>query len=154
MLADYTALLAVIVAGEAFGVGGIAVAALGAMHIFNLPAALAEAAAVAKSAHTVGAEPAEAAKLILGDIMAFVAAQTVPAVIYIAILAGETLRAVVCQFIASAAFAAMGSQITRSVCTLFAAGTAGAAAIIVPMVMVAHPAVLTVLIICVNVGCG
>ena len=58
-----------------------------AVHIFNFPTALAEATAVAKTAHTVCADPAGATKLLLGGIVAFVATKTVPTVVYVAFLA-------------------------------------------------------------------
>ena len=80
LLADKTAFLAVIVSAKALGVGAIAVIALLAVHIFNLPAGLAKAAAVAKTAHAIGAEPAIAAKLTLGGIVALLTAHTVIAV--------------------------------------------------------------------------
>ena len=45
-------------------IGAVAVAALLAVHQLQLPTTLAEAAAVAKTAHTVGAEPTVTAQFI------------------------------------------------------------------------------------------
>lgn len=61
LLADHTALLAVQVGVGANIISAVAVSALFTVHKLKLPAALAEAAAVAKTAHTVLAEPADTA---------------------------------------------------------------------------------------------
>ena len=97
-----------IVSEGTFFIGGVAVTTLHAVHIFGIPAALAETAAVAQSAHTVRAEPAVAAKVILSDIIAIVTAKTVPTVIHIAILAAKTFAAIVRQLVTGTAFAAVG----------------------------------------------
>ena len=93
LLAKHTAFLAVIVSEGALLVGSIAVPTLGAVHIFRFRAFLAEAAAIAKASHTVGTAPTHAAKLLLGDVVAFVTVKTVPTVACVAILAHAALAA-------------------------------------------------------------
>ena len=61
LLADDAALLAVEVAVGANIISTVAVSALVTVHQLQLPTTLAEAASIAKTAHTVGAEPAVAA---------------------------------------------------------------------------------------------
>ena len=80
--------------------------------------------------------------------MAFVTAKTVPTVIDIAILAAKAYGTIVCQLVAGAALAAVGEYITASVGTFFTAGAAQTAAILIPVVMVAKPALHAVLVTC------
>ena len=64
LLTDDTAFLTVIVSKVTLCIRSVAVAALLAVHIFQFPASLAEAAAVAKTAHTVSTEPTVTAQFI------------------------------------------------------------------------------------------
>ena len=64
LLADDATFFAVIVSKVTLCIRTVAVAALLAVHIFEFPASLAEAAAVAQTAHTVSTEPTEAAQFI------------------------------------------------------------------------------------------
>jgi hypothetical protein len=64
LLTDDTAFFAVIVSKVTLCIRSVAVAALLAVHIFQFPASLAEAAAVAQTAHTVSTEPTVTAQFI------------------------------------------------------------------------------------------
>ena len=93
LLADNTALLAMQISKLTDIIRAVAVAAFLAMHQLKLPTAFAEAATVAKAAHTVSTEPTVAAQFILLVYIALAAAETMPAFINIAIFAGHTLKA-------------------------------------------------------------
>ena len=108
LLTDDTAFLTVIVSKVTLCIRSVAVAALLAVHIFEFPAPLAEAAAVAKTAHTVSTEPTVTAQFIFRGVVAFVTAKAVPTVIDIAILAATACGTIVCQLVAGAALAAVG----------------------------------------------
>jgi hypothetical protein len=108
LLAKHTAFLAVIVSEGALLVGSIAVPTLDAVHVFRFRAFLAEAAAIAKAAHAVCAAPTYAAKIILGDVVAFVAVQTVPTVACVAILAHAALAATLQISVAGTALVTVG----------------------------------------------
>ena len=64
LLTDDTAFFTVIVSKVTLCIRSVAVAALPAVHIFEFPASLAEAAAVAQTAHTVSTEPTVTAQFI------------------------------------------------------------------------------------------
>ena len=64
LLTDNTAFLTVIVSKVTLCIRSVAVAALLAVHIFDFPAYLAEAATVAKTTHTVSTEPTVTAQFI------------------------------------------------------------------------------------------
>ena len=64
LLTDNTAFFAVIVSKVTLCIRSVAVAALLAVHIFDFPAYLAEAATVAKTTHTVSTEPTVTAQFI------------------------------------------------------------------------------------------
>ena len=64
LLTDHTAFLTVIVSKVTLCIRSVAVAALLAVHIFEVPAPLAEATAVAQTAHTVSTEPTVTAQFI------------------------------------------------------------------------------------------
>ena len=64
LLTDDTAFFTVIVSKVTLCIRSVAVAALLAVHIFQFPASLAEAAAVAKTTHTVSTEPTVTAQFI------------------------------------------------------------------------------------------
>ena len=64
LLTDDTAFFTVIVSKVTLCIRSVAVAALPAVHIFEFPASLAEAAAVAKTTHTVSTEPTVTAQFI------------------------------------------------------------------------------------------
>ena len=64
LLTDNTAFLTVIVSKVTLCIRSVAVAALLAVHIFQFPAPLAEAAAVAQTAHTVSTEPTVTAQFL------------------------------------------------------------------------------------------
>ena len=64
LFADDATFFAVIVSKVTLCIRTVAVAALMAVHIFNFPTALAEATAVAKTAHTVSTEPTVTAQFI------------------------------------------------------------------------------------------
>ena len=123
-----------------------------AVHIFNFPTALAEATAVAKTAHTVCADPAGATKLLLGGIVAFVATKTVPTVVYVAVIAQTALGATLQLFVAGTALVTVGEQAALRAGTIDTARATHTAAVFVPMVMVAEPAVHTIFVGSVNVN--
>lgn len=93
LLTYNTALLTVVKAEGTLLGGAVAVAALCAVHIFDSKTVFAEAAAVTETAHTVAAESAGAAKLLLREKVTFTATEAVPAVACVAILAGHTFEA-------------------------------------------------------------
>ena len=145
LLADNTALLAMQISILTDIIRAVAVAAFLAMHQLKYPTAFAEAAAVAKAAHTVSTEPTVAAQLILLVYIALAAAETMPALVNIAIFAGHTLKAENSFRTASAAFVTVAGCETQHVGAIETASAAGTAAIFVPVVMAAEPAFHTVL---------
>ena len=80
LLANNATLLTVIVPKSTFFVGAVTVAALSTVHIIRFRAFLTEAAAVAKSAHTVCTAPAYTAKIIFHYVVTFVTLETVPTI--------------------------------------------------------------------------
>ena len=144
LLADNTALLAMLITKLTDIIRAVAVAAFLAMHQLKYPTAFAEAAAVAKAAHTVSTEPTVAAQLILLVCIALAAAETMPALINIAIFAGHTLKAENRFEKALTAFVTVGFGKAYRICAINTACTA-LAAILIPMVVVAVPAFHTVL---------
>ena len=147
LLTDHTAFLTVVKAEGTFLGGTVAVAALCAVHIFDPKAAFAEAAAVTEAAHTVGAEPAVAAKLLLRVDVTFTATEAVPAVIYVALLAGHTVEAKDGLAEAGSAFVTVGFHKAVRTGTFDTAGAAHSAAVFVPVIVVTVPAVHTVLVV-------
>lgn len=125
-------------------ISAVAVTAFVTVHKLDLPAALAEATAVAKTAHTVLTEPAFAAKIILLVNLTFSTAHTVPAVTYVALLTCHTFKAENGIFKASTAFVTVRLGKAHGICTLNTAGTAHTAAVLVPMVVTSVPAIHTV----------
>lgn len=126
--------------------GGITVLTFGAMYAtVQFLAAYAKAAIVAKSAHTAFAEPALAAKGFFIRKVTIVTAQTMPAVVYVAILAGHTITAPYRIRKAFATFVTVRCDKTACIGTLCAAIAAGSAHILIPMVMAAAFAVPSVL---------
>lgn len=152
LLADDTAFLAVEIIEGADVVGAVAVAALVAVHQFELPAALAEAAAVAEAAHAVGTEPAVAAKLLLLVHFTFAAAKTVPAFVDIARLTGHAIQTENSFLKACAALIAVGCDKTFGIVIINTARAAHAAAPTVVMVMTTVPALHTILVVCVDLS--
>ena len=108
LLTENAAFLTVKISILADIVGTVAIAALLAMHQFQFPAALTEAAAVTQAAHTIRTEPAIAAKLILPINIAFTTAQAVPAFVDIAVFTGHTFQTKNRVLEACSAFIAVG----------------------------------------------
>lgn len=148
LLADNTALLAMQISKLTDIIRAVAVAAFLAMHQLKFPTAFAEAAAVAKAAHAVAAEPTQTAKFILTIYMAFVAAETMPALVNIAIFAGHTIKAENRFRKACSAFVAVCFDKALRICAIVTASTAHTAAILIPMVVVAIPTFHTVFPCC------
>jgi len=77
------------------------------------------------------------------------APQTMPAIIHIAVLAGAAFRTEIAGFAeARAALVAVRGYKAVRAGAFGTAGTAGAAHILVPMIVIADPALTAVLIIC------
>jgi len=141
LLTNNAAFLAVEVLVGANIISAVAVAALVTVHKLDLPVALTEAAAVTKTAHTVLTEPAFAAKIILLVNLTFATAHTVPAVTYVTLLTRHAFKAENGIFKASTALVTVRLGKAHGICTLNTAGTAHTAAVLVPMVVVAVPAI-------------
>ena len=133
-------------------IGGVAVAALGTVHIIRFRAFFTETATVAKSARTVGAAPAYTAKIIFHYVVTFVTIETVPTVIDIAILAHTALGATLQLFVAGTALVTVGEQETICAGTFGTAGAAHTATVFIPVVMAAEPAFHTVFPVCEDRG--
>lgn len=147
LLTDDAAFLAVKIIERADVVGSVAVAALVAVHQLDLPAALTEATAVAKTAHAVCAEPALTAQLLLGIYVTFTASHTVPAITNVALLAGHAIQAKNSFLKAGTALIAVSCDEALGIIILNTAGAAHTAAPAVVMVVVAVPAFHTVLVV-------
>ena len=107
-----------------------------------------KAAVVTERAHTTFTKPALTAKALLVCKVTLVTTEAVPAVIYVAVLAGPAFRAPIIVLKAGTAFITVLCEKTNRIGTLGAATAAITAHIFVPMVMAAARTVLTVLIVC------